>query len=53
MQKIKPLDHLILILGAVLLCAPVVITLMSSTHTGVDIHFNGLYLTRRQWCRNL
>ncbi|WP_353476654.1 sn-glycerol-3-phosphate ABC transporter permease UgpE (plasmid) [Salipiger sp. H15] len=44
MQKIKPLDHLILILGAVFLCAPVLMALMSSTHTAVDIHSNGLSL---------
>lgn len=45
MQKIKPFDHLVLILGVLFLCAPVVMTLMSSTHTGVEIHSNGLYLT--------
>ncbi|WP_226625527.1 sn-glycerol-3-phosphate ABC transporter permease UgpE [Alloyangia pacifica] len=44
MQKIKPFDHLILILGALFLCAPVVMALMSSTHTAVDVHSNGLSL---------
>lgn len=45
MQKIKPFDHLILIAGALFLCVPVLMALMSSTHTGVDIHSNGLYIT--------
>ena len=45
MQKIKPLDHLILILGALFLCTPVVMALMSSTHAAIDIHSNGLYIT--------
>ena len=45
MQKIKPLDHLILILGALFLCVPVVMALMSSTHAAIDIHSNGLYIT--------
>ncbi|MCA0939824.1 sn-glycerol-3-phosphate ABC transporter permease UgpE [Salipiger pacificus] len=44
MQKIKPFDHLILILGSLFLCAPVLMALMSSTHTAVDIHSNGLSL---------
>ncbi|MWD28558.1 sn-glycerol-3-phosphate ABC transporter permease UgpE [Aquicoccus sp. SCR17] len=45
MQKIKPLDHLVLILGVLFLCVPVVMALMSSTHYPVDIHSNGLFLT--------
>jgi len=45
MQKIKPLDHLILILGALFLCVPVLMTLMSSTHGAVEIHSGGLYIT--------
>ncbi|MBY8977109.1 ABC transporter permease subunit [Rhodobacteraceae bacterium NNCM2] len=45
MQKIKPLDHLILILGTLFLVTPVLMALMSSTHTAIDIHSNGLYLT--------
>ncbi|AWI85288.1 glycerol-3-phosphate ABC transporter permease [Alloyangia pacifica] len=44
MQKIKPFDHLILILGVLFLCAPVVMALMSSTHAAIDIHSNGLSL---------
>ncbi|EPX85706.1 ABC transporter permease subunit [Salipiger mucosus] len=45
MQKIKPLDHAILILGALFLCLPVVMALMSSTQAAIDIHSNGLYIT--------
>ena len=45
MQKIKPLDHLILILGVLFLCVPVLMTLMSSTHGAVEIHSGGLYIT--------
>ncbi|WP_425053662.1 ABC transporter permease subunit [Psychromarinibacter sp. S121] len=45
MQKIKPFDHLILILGTLFLCLPVFMALMSSTHTAIDIHSNGLFLT--------
>lgn len=44
MQKIKPLDHLILIIGALFLIGPVVLALMSSTHSAVQIHTNGLFL---------
>ncbi|MAQ82709.1 MAG: glycerol-3-phosphate ABC transporter permease [Maritimibacter sp.] len=45
MQKIKPFDHLILILGTLFLCLPVFMALMSSSHTAIDIHSNGLFLT--------
>jgi len=45
MQRIRPLDHLILILGALILVLPVVMAFMSSTHAAVEIHMNGLYLT--------
>ncbi|WP_109468344.1 sn-glycerol-3-phosphate ABC transporter permease UgpE [Albibacillus kandeliae] len=45
MQKIKPLDHLILILGVLFLFVPVLMTLMSSTHGAVEIHSGGLYIT--------
>ncbi|MCA0919546.1 sn-glycerol-3-phosphate ABC transporter permease UgpE [Pseudooceanicola nanhaiensis] len=44
MQRIKPFDHLILILGALFLCMPVVMAFASSTHTAIDIHSNGLYV---------
>ena len=45
MQKIKPFDHAILILGTLFLCVPVLMALMSSTHAAIDIHSNGLFLT--------
>ncbi|MDF0595158.1 sn-glycerol-3-phosphate ABC transporter permease UgpE [Psychromarinibacter halotolerans] len=45
MQKIKLFDHLILILGTLFLCLPVFMALMSSSHTAIDIHSNGLFLT--------
>jgi len=44
MQKIKPLDHLILILGAAILIVPVLMAFASSTHSAAEIHMNGLYL---------
>lgn len=44
MQKISPLDHLILILGALFLIAPVVLAVMSSTHSAIAIHTGGLFL---------
>lgn len=45
MLKVKPFDHLILILGTLFLIAPVVLAVMSSTHSAVEIHTGGLYLT--------
>ncbi|RVV98331.1 ABC transporter permease subunit [Mesobaculum littorinae] len=45
MQRVKPLDHLVLILGALFMGLPVIVALMSSTHSAVEIHSNGLYLT--------
>ena len=45
MNRIKPLDHLVLILGTLFMTLPVLIAVMTSTHSAVDIHMNGLYLT--------
>ena len=45
MTRTRPLDHLILILGTLFMVAPVVVAVMTSTHTAADIHMNGLALT--------
>ncbi|PWR17610.1 ABC transporter permease subunit [Zavarzinia compransoris] len=45
MQKLKPFDHLILILGALFLVTPVVMAFMSSTHSAAEIHMHGLFLS--------
>lgn len=44
MTRIRPLDHAILILGALFLIVPVALAVMSSTHTAADIHMNALSL---------
>ena len=44
MYKTKPLDHLILIIGSLLLMLPVVVAFVTSTHTAAEIHMNGLTL---------
>lgn len=44
MYRIRFTDHLILILGALFLCMPVVVAFMTSTHMAADIHMNGLSL---------
>ncbi len=44
MYKTKPLDHLVLIIGALLLILPVVVAFMTSTHTAAEIHRSGLTL---------
>ncbi|TNM66359.1 ABC transporter permease subunit [Aliirhizobium smilacinae] len=44
MYRAKFSDHLILILGSLFLCMPVVVAFMTSTHTAADIHSNGLSL---------
>lgn len=44
MNKVTPFDHLVLILGTVLMVAPIAIAVMTSTHTAADIHVNGLSL---------
>lgn len=45
MRRFRPLDHLILLLGAAFLVAPVLMAFLSSTHAAAEIHMNGLYLT--------
>lgn len=44
MNRMKPFDHLILILGTLFMVSPIVIAVMTSTHTAADIHMNGLSL---------
>lgn len=44
MNRIRPLDHLILILGTLFMVMPVVVAIMTSTHTAVEIHTGGLQL---------
>ncbi len=44
MYRTKFSDHLVLILGSLFLCMPVVVAFMTSTHTAADIHSNGLSL---------
>jgi sn-glycerol 3-phosphate transport system permease protein len=45
MYKTKPLDHLILILGCLLMVMPVVVAFMTSTHDAAEIHSKGLMLS--------
>lgn len=45
MYKTKPLDHLILITGCLLMVMPVVVAFMTSTHTAAEIHSKGLMLS--------
>jgi sn-glycerol 3-phosphate transport system permease protein len=45
MYKTKPLDHLILIAGCLLMVMPVVVAFMTSTHTAAEIHSKGLMLS--------
>ncbi|MCI2395889.1 sn-glycerol-3-phosphate ABC transporter permease UgpE [Aliiroseovarius sediminis] len=45
MQRVKPFDHLVLILGALFMALPVIVAFMSSTHSAIEIHSSGLYLT--------
>jgi sn-glycerol 3-phosphate transport system permease protein len=44
MFRTRPLDHIILILGAIFLILPVIVAFMTSTHTAVEIHKGGLAL---------
>ncbi|NPD17414.1 sn-glycerol-3-phosphate ABC transporter permease UgpE [Xinfangfangia sp. D13-10-4-6] len=44
MNRIHPFDHLILILGTLFMCVPVLVAIITSTHSAVDIHMNGLSL---------
>lgn len=45
MRKVTLIDHLILIAGALLMMAPVVIAFLTSTHDAIEIHRNGLQFT--------
>jgi sn-glycerol 3-phosphate transport system permease protein len=45
MYKTKPLDHLILILGCLLMVTPVIVAFMTSTHEAAEIHSKGLMLS--------
>ncbi len=45
MNRLRPLDHLILILGTLFMLLPVAVAVMTSTHTAVEVHTGGLYLT--------
>ena len=45
MYKTRPFDHLILILGCLLMVTPVLVAFMTSTHEAADIHSRGLMLT--------
>jgi sn-glycerol 3-phosphate transport system permease protein len=42
MRRTSPFDHLILILGSLLMILPVVVAFTTSTHEAADIHMNGL-----------
>jgi sn-glycerol 3-phosphate transport system permease protein len=44
MNRIRFLDHLVLMLGVFVMVAPVVVAFMTSTHEAADIHRNGLSL---------
>jgi sn-glycerol 3-phosphate transport system permease protein len=43
--KTKPLDHLILLIGCLLMVTPVVVAFLTSTHAAAEIHSKGLMLT--------
>lgn len=45
MNRIRLLDHIVLMLGVFIMVAPVVVAFMTSTHDAVDIHRNGLSVT--------
>lgn len=45
MNRATPFDHLILLLGTVFMVTPVLVAIMTSTHTAVEIHSQGLFLT--------
>lgn len=45
MYKTRPFDHLILILGCLMMVTPVVVAFMTSTHEAAEIHSRGLMLT--------
>lgn len=45
MHRTGPFDHLVLLLGALLMIAPVVVAFTTSTHEAAEIHREGLTLT--------
>ena len=45
MHRVKPFDHLVLLLGVFVMVAPVVVAFMTSTHEAADIHRHGLSAT--------
>ncbi|APG83129.1 sn-glycerol-3-phosphate transport system permease UgpE [Sinorhizobium americanum CCGM7] len=45
MHRTRFFDHVILLIGVVIMVAPVVVAFMTSTHEAADIHRNGLSLT--------
>ncbi|WP_255720210.1 sn-glycerol-3-phosphate ABC transporter permease UgpE [Oryzibacter oryziterrae] len=45
MRKVTIWDHLILILGAVIMMGPLVVAFLTSTHDSVDIYMSGLQFT--------
>ncbi|MEA3533444.1 sn-glycerol-3-phosphate ABC transporter permease UgpE [Rhizobium sp. CC-YZS058] len=44
MQRTTLVDHLILLIGVLLMVGPIAVALMTSSHTAADIHVNGLSL---------
>ncbi|OJY34219.1 ABC transporter permease subunit [Gemmobacter sp. LW-1] len=45
MNRVRPFDHFVLILGTLFMVLPVAVAVMTSTHTAVEIHSHGLFLT--------
>ena len=45
MHRVKPFDHLVLLLGVFVMVAPVLVAFMTSTHEAADIHRHGLSAT--------
>jgi sn-glycerol 3-phosphate transport system permease protein len=45
MYKTRPFDHLILIVGCLLMVMPVIVAFMTSTHEAAEIHSRGLMLS--------
>jgi len=44
MHRSRPIDHVVLILGALFLVLPVVVAFMTSTHSAAEIHRRGLQI---------
>ena len=45
MNRVKPFDHLILLIGVFIMVAPVLVAFMTSTHEAAEIHRTGLSAT--------